>query len=82
MRCCSPISSCVAAELALPPDTEGGVLCGRKTEYESLDRLQVHLDRYLEFAPGLSDKGRTPYRTFIDKVANMQEKEVAGPAVA
>ena len=60
----------------------------RKTEYESLDQLQVDLDRYLAFYnrerahQGYRTKGRTPYQAFVDGVAAMQQPEEVEPEAA
>jgi len=54
----------------------------RKIQYESVDQLQGDLDRYLDFYnrerahQGYRTKGRTPYKTFLDGIAAMQEQEV------
>ncbi len=52
----------------------------RRTQYESLDQLQRDLDRYLDFYnherahQGYRTQGRTPYQTFVDQLAVMQEE--------
>jgi len=60
----------------------------RKTEYQSLDQLQVDLDRYLAFYnrerahQGYRTKGRTPHQAFIDAIAAMQQPEEVEPEAA
>ncbi len=60
----------------------------RKTEYESLDQLQVDLDRYLAFYnrerahQGYRTKGRTPYRAFVEAIATTKQPEEVEPEAA
>jgi len=56
----------------------------RKTQYECVDQLQRDMDRYPDLVfynrerahQGYRTKGRTPYQTFLDGIATMQEQEV------
>lgn len=55
----------------------------RKTFYESLDQLQVDLDRYLEFYnrerahQGYRTQGRTPYQAFSEGLVLLPHREAA-----
>jgi len=55
----------------------------RRTFYETLDQLQIDLDRYLEFYTrershqGYRTKGRTPYRAFLDGAEQDSQAAVA-----
>jgi transposase InsO family protein len=58
----------------------------RKTFYESVAQLQADLDKYLVFYnrerahQGYRTKGRTPYQTLLDGIAEMRDAEVGQDA--
>ena len=55
----------------------------RKTFYESVDKLQADLDRYVEFYnrerahQGYRTQGRTPYQAFLEGVDQMSQDRAA-----
>jgi transposase InsO family protein len=60
----------------------------RKTFYESVAQLQADLDRYLDFYnrerahQGYRTKGRTPYQTYLDGIAEMRASKEVGQDAA